>query len=98
MSVLSICTTRERPEDLSYENFRLYQEGLGLYDKVYLINPNKVIYKFFRESSVPNLILNNEILNYIDTLILRGTKGREVSTIFLAHVLSMLGCNIIDPL
>lgn len=98
MTSIGICTTRKSAEDLDYEKRRLYTEAIGVYDNVYLLNPRHITYKLIRGSLNPEVQWNGQRIETLNVLITGGTKGREVSTAFLARTLKMSGCNILDPI
>jgi glutathione synthase/RimK-type ligase-like ATP-grasp enzyme len=84
--------------DKTHELKALYQQALLKYDKVYVIDPRKILYFFEREERKPIIIYQNENISSLSTLIVRGTARCETAVSILVNALDACGCDIIDPL
>lgn len=97
MKSLGICTTGRHPDELNYEQRRLYDEGCARYDAVRLIDPRDVTYAFVRGEQKPEIVHRGEDITALTTLIVRSTAGREAATAVLVRALRLCGCDIFDP-
>ncbi|MBN2349294.1 MAG: hypothetical protein JXJ22_10675 [Bacteroidales bacterium] len=101
MNTIGICNAEYKyglsPHNLSFEDNNLYIEAQKKYDKVMLINPESVHYTFNSQNKRPDLQHQHQKLNNLSTLIVRSTKGCELSISLLANTLHALECDVVDP-
>lgn len=101
MSTLGICSAHivraGLNNNLNFETFSLYEEGKKTYQKVILINPLHVSYRFEREQK-PIIYFNGDSITDLSALIVRGTGEYSQSISMLVQSLDFCGCNIFDPI
>ena len=98
LGICSVELTFRPKHKLSFELDSLYREGLKKFDKVFLIEPDKVRYYLETSSKQAKILYKNNDISSLSSLIVRGMKGYENLISLLANSLFQNNCNILDPI
>lgn len=81
----------------NYELFQLSECAKSYYEKIFVLDPNKLKFIVRPENGIVEVFYNNISLSNACSLIVRATNGCEEATRMMALSLYSQGCEFLDP-